>query len=402
MTDKSFSFSEVLGFGWRVMKANFWFFVVVSIVLFLISLPGQILNSVAEHYPEKIPPFLVLLLLPLTFIIEIIVGIGFIKITLAFCDGRQPKFGMLFDAQDCFWRYIGAGLLYGLIIASAFIVCALLFKLLPVTTGVSYSGLLVFIVAFIVAMILSIKFSLCFYFVIDKNLGPINALRASSQTTMGAKWLLFVFGILCGLINFLGALCFIIGLLATFPTVMVATALAYRQLSAQTPELVEFDIQGPDIQPAVGVPPGPGIQPATTIPPGLSIRISPNVQSSRDVQFGPGIRSGPNIQLDTEKKKNHILLLAVILGVAVIVGGIAYCFWPATKGAAVLSRQMEVTGILYSEDNPSAIIDGEIVKEGDTIGSVKVVKIHRDKVEFDSSGKRWTQQAQQVPVPAKQ
>ena len=88
-------------------------------------------------------------------------------------------------------------------------------------------------------IIWSIKFSYCYYFVIDKGLGPVEALRASSRTTMGVKWHLFGFGILCGMINALGFLCLIVGAFATFPTVMVASALVYRQLSAQTPELYD-------------------------------------------------------------------------------------------------------------------------------------------------------------------
>lgn len=397
MGRKSFSFSEVLGFGWHVMKDNFWFFVGVAIVLFLISLPGQILNAVVENYPEKIPPFLVFALIPLTLIIEIIVGIGFIKITLAFCDGQRPKFGTLFDALDCFWRYIGTGLLYCLIIMGTFIGGVLLPKLLSVTTYIPYSGLLVFLVVFIVAVILSIKFSLWFYFVIDKNLGPINALRASSQTTTGVKWSLFVFGILCGLINFLGALCFVIGLFATFPTVMVAMALVYRQLSAQTPELVELGISSPDAQFAPEVPSAPGTEPERSIPPGFSIRLSSTPIPNS--QFDTRISTAGNIQPETVRKKRSSLLPAIILGVVVISAITTYYLWPATKGtAATPNKQMQVTGILYSEDNPSAIVNGGLVKEGDIINDVKVVKIHKNNVEFESKGQRWAQEAQPAPV----
>ena len=382
------------------MKDNFWFFVGAAIVLFLISLPGQILNAVVENYPEKIPPFLVFALIPLTLIIEIIVGIGFIKITLAFCDGQRPKFSTLFDALDCFWRYIGTGLLYCLIITGTFIAGVFLPKLLSLTTYIPYSGFLVLLVVFIVAVILSIKFSLCFYFVVDKNLGPINALRASSQTTLGVKWSLFVFGILCGLINLLGTLCFGIGLFATFPTIMVATALVYRQLSAQTPELVELGIRSPDAQFAPEVPSAPGTEPErSSIPPGFSIRLgSPSVPNA---QFDTRISTAGNIQPETAqgKSKSNSLLPAVILGIVVISAITTYYLWPATKGtAATPNKQMQVTGILYSEDNPSAIVNGEVVKEGDIINDVKVVKIHKNNVEFENNGRRWTQEAQPAPV----
>lgn len=56
-----------------------------------------------------------------------------------------------------------------------------------------------------------------------------------------------------------------------------------------------------------------------------------------------------------------------------------------------------VTGIVYSEDRPSAIIDGRIVYERDTILRVRVVKIHRNKVDFVKSGRQWSQEVRQTP-----
>lgn len=100
------------------------------------------------------------------------------------------------------------------------------------------------------------------------------------------------------------------------------------------------------------------------------------------------------------KKKNllsssHVLLLGLAV---VIVASIAYHFWPKVKGlwstaeAAVgLSNDVSLTGISYFEDNPIAIVDGKIVREEDMIGDVKVLKIHRDKVEFEESGRKWSQ-----------
>jgi len=53
-----------------------------------------------------------------------------------------------------------------------------------------------------------------------------------------------------------------------------------------------------------------------------------------------------------------------------------------------------VKSILYSEDNPSAVISGRIVHEGDKIRNASVIKISRDNVEFEMNGKRWTQKVQ--------
>jgi len=55
---------------------------------------------------------------------------------------------------------------------------------------------------------------------------------------------------------------------------------------------------------------------------------------------------------------------------------------------------MAVKGIVYSVDNPSAIIGTEVVKEGDKISGVTVLKIRKDSIEFELNDKRWTQKVQ--------
>jgi len=54
-----------------------------------------------------------------------------------------------------------------------------------------------------------------------------------------------------------------------------------------------------------------------------------------------------------------------------------------------------VKGILYSEDNPSAVIDNQIVHEGEKIRGVSIIKISKDSVEFEMNGKTWTQKVRQ-------
>jgi len=53
-----------------------------------------------------------------------------------------------------------------------------------------------------------------------------------------------------------------------------------------------------------------------------------------------------------------------------------------------------VKGIVYSKDNPSAVIGSRIVYEGDEVLGVTVVKINENSVDFESNDKRWTQKVQ--------
>lgn len=54
-----------------------------------------------------------------------------------------------------------------------------------------------------------------------------------------------------------------------------------------------------------------------------------------------------------------------------------------------------VKGIVYSEDEPSAVIDTRVVREGETISGVTIIKINEDSVEFERDGERWKQKVEQ-------
>ncbi|MGA2092007.1 MAG: hypothetical protein ABSH16_01180 [Sedimentisphaerales bacterium] len=56
-----------------------------------------------------------------------------------------------------------------------------------------------------------------------------------------------------------------------------------------------------------------------------------------------------------------------------------------------------VTGILFSEKTPMAVIDGKVVIVGQSIYGVKVIKIQDSYVEFDKSGIRWSQRVNEPP-----
>ncbi|MFZ0033604.1 MAG: hypothetical protein WAK60_01275 [Sedimentisphaerales bacterium] len=53
-----------------------------------------------------------------------------------------------------------------------------------------------------------------------------------------------------------------------------------------------------------------------------------------------------------------------------------------------------VKGIVYSEDNPSAVIGNRIVHQGDKVSDVAIIKINEDSVEFEANNKKWTQPVQ--------
>jgi hypothetical protein len=53
--------------------------------------------------------------------------------------------------------------------------------------------------------------------------------------------------------------------------------------------------------------------------------------------------------------------------------------------------ELVVSGILYSSDRPAAIVDTQLVHEGQQISGATVKKIERDGVEFEWNGQTWKQ-----------
>jgi len=220
MGNKCFSIGDLLGYGWRVTTSNLGFFIGLGLIFWPLNYVSSVLQIVLGHAGLKPPLHTVLyiLIMVLSFIISFALAIGLIKIALSFIDGSKPSISKLFDVSDCFWRYLVTNILYILIV---------------------WGGFILFIVP---GIIWSIQFSLALYYVVDKGLGPIEALKASSRTTKGVKLELFGLGIIGMFIMLAGLLCLIVGMFVTYPLVMIAYALVYKQLLAQTPELAEFGI----------------------------------------------------------------------------------------------------------------------------------------------------------------
>lgn len=68
----------------------------------------------------------------------------------------------------------------------------------------------------------------------------------------------------------------------------------------------------------------------------------------------------------------------------------------STEGStgASASGGLVVKGIVFSKNKPSAIINNEIMSEGESFNGVTIVKISKEGVEFEANEKRWTQQVQ--------
>ncbi|MDD5527802.1 MAG: DUF975 family protein [Patescibacteria group bacterium] len=205
---KVFPFKESIKTGWSIARDNFIFFLLAAITLIIFSSLRNFvpLNAIKNH-PQL--GLLAFVLFVISIFFSILLDLGIIKAILELLDGKKPKFKELFSLSDRVINMFISSLLCFLIVLG---------------------GLILFIVP---GIIWGLKFSLYRYFIVEKNAGPIEALKLSSQATKGAKWNLFLFGFICVGINILGALCLGIGLFFTIPLTWVAEVFIYRKLTSQ-------------------------------------------------------------------------------------------------------------------------------------------------------------------------
>jgi hypothetical protein len=165
-----------------------------------------------ESYMYRLPfSKLVYYVLSLLFwAIYMLMQIGLIKITLMLSRDERPEIPMLYSNSSLLVTYILASLCYGLSIVG---------------------GVILLIVP---GIIFAVALGMYPYFIVDKEMGPLESLKASRALTRGSRWQLFVFGFVIGLLNIAGALCLLVGLLWTIPTSSIAMAYVYDQLSKKS------------------------------------------------------------------------------------------------------------------------------------------------------------------------
>jgi uncharacterized membrane protein len=83
-------------------------------------------------------------------------------------------------------------------------------------------------------IIFAVRLMFVNYIAAEKHISPMVALSESKRITKGYRWKIFGFLCVMGLINLLGLLCLIVGVLYTAPLTILATAILYKKLSGWT------------------------------------------------------------------------------------------------------------------------------------------------------------------------
>jgi uncharacterized membrane protein len=204
-----FSSGEALRFGWETFKRRPWFFTGSTVVILLVS--GLInglttgIDTAITGSPEE--PSLVGSIINLG--LGTLISMGATAFYLAAHDNPDSAdLSMLWHPRP-FWKYLGTSILLALAVAIGFV--------LLIVPGIIFGLMFMFATSI----------------VIERELGPIDALSESHRITRGYKWPLFGFVLLLLLINVLGVLALIVGLLVSIPVSTLAFVHAYRALGGK-------------------------------------------------------------------------------------------------------------------------------------------------------------------------
>jgi uncharacterized membrane protein len=200
-----FSATDCIRFGWSTFKKRGWFLVGMTALMLVLSwVVGGIAGALDEGDASG------LLGMVVNFSLSTLLSMGFTAVMLKAHDMLESvEVSDLWHPKP-FLKFLAAELLTGLII---------------------FVGLVLLVVPGIIA-ILTLLFTL--YVVIDKGLGPIEAIKESARLARGHRWELLLLMLMVLVLNILGAVALFVGLLVSIPVTTLATMHAYRLLEAKT------------------------------------------------------------------------------------------------------------------------------------------------------------------------
>jgi uncharacterized membrane protein len=179
------------------------------------------------------------------FIVGQIIGayfqVGLTRAWILAARGGTPTFGMPFIGFDRFLP----------VVASTFLL------LLAVAVGM--------VLLIVPGIVLALGLQFASYYIVDANMGPIDALSASWRATRGQKGMLFAFGLVGGALAAAGLIACCVGAAVTVPLFYVAHAIIFTRISGRAPATAWTGggggsppqwQGGPPIPPAYGPPPG--------------------------------------------------------------------------------------------------------------------------------------------------
>lgn len=197
MDDQPFTVGEAIKKGWELTKEYLGFLLGYQVILyFLFILFGGSHSGLGWATWSLFG-----------WILVILVKMGLYNSALLITRDIKPGFDQLYSNWRLFISWVVASILFGIM----FVV-----------------GLILLIVpgCYVLA-----RYGLFPFFILDRNLGPLEALKQCGKATEGMLWKLFLLFLACVGLNILGFLVLGVGLFISVPVTLLALATVYRQIT---------------------------------------------------------------------------------------------------------------------------------------------------------------------------
>lgn len=211
MHDERWDIGTAVSTGWELFKENAG--VLLGATLLMGFVQGmfsgmmQGIQMVLVQLDSEIAAVVgigaVLVLNIISWLVNIYLTLGYLRMTLAIVRGEPADFMMLFSGTP----HIVAGVLASILIS------------LGTTFG--------FVLLIVPGVIVALGWAFTLFLVVDQDLGPIEALSMSWRVTDGEKAMLFGWFFVAGCILAAGMLACCVGILIAGPVVAVGTAYVY-------------------------------------------------------------------------------------------------------------------------------------------------------------------------------
>lgn len=211
---EKFSIESAFSIGWAHTKRQFVPLLLVMAVSWAIPMAFAVVSFL---FALLIPKDQAVIKLLYSFVagilslaVNAILELGMINVYLRVLDGDEAKISDLFSATKQMFTYVMGNFCFNFLL---------------------FWGYLCFIVP---GVIVSIAVQFYSYFIVDKEIGPIESIRASWIASRGARLNIFLMVVLFHVLRSFGTLMFFIGLIPVNMVIGLATAEIYRQLLRNT------------------------------------------------------------------------------------------------------------------------------------------------------------------------
>ena len=198
----AFFISQLFSESWQIFKKRWLVLLGFLIGYIALSLIGNWANETLVKSMGM--PVLFFLLY---YLFSLVIGMGFTKILIKLSRDEDAGLSDFFAAAPYIIKYVLGNLLYMLIVVVGI--------LLLVVPGIVWA----------------IKYMYIPYLIIDKGMGPLQAMRASAKMTNGVKWDLVGFSMASALLMYSGLILLIVGVFVTIPVAMIAMFRLYTLMT---------------------------------------------------------------------------------------------------------------------------------------------------------------------------